>query len=274
MAKRTNKNQKHLFNSLQQIFKAKSASPAKSPKPDPSDRNSATTQTSQIHRSSTSYTEFAQDGAASDSALKTGPSNSQAKGQTHSASDSRFPDVKSLEKEAARVRYKKRFGKTLLSTVGVLIVVAAISILVATLWLPVLRIYGNSMNPTLNEGNIVASVKAGSFQPGDIIAFYYNNKILIKRVIAGPGDWVDLSEDGTVYVNGQELIEPYIEEKSRGETNIEYPYQVPEDRWFVMGDHRDVSLDSRTKAIGPVAEEQIVGKLVYKLWPMNEMKGL
>lgn len=212
---------------------------------------------------------YPQSDTASDQS--TDQSNSK---EPHESESSSFPDLESLEKEAARVRYKTRFRKTLLSTCGVLIVVAAISILIATLWLPVLRIYGNSMNPTLTEGNIVLSVKEGSFEPGDIVAFYYNNKILIKRVIAGPGDWVDLGEDGTVYVNGQELVEPYIEEKSRGETNIEYPFQVPEDRWFVMGDHRDVSLDSRTKAIGSVAEEQIVGKLAYKLWPMNEMTGL
>lgn len=125
------------------------------------------------------------------------------------------------------------------------------------------------MTPTLSEGNIVATVKTTEFQPGDVIAFYYNNKLLVKRVIAGPGDWVDLADDGTVYVNGKELEEPYLEEKALGETNIDYPYQVPEDRWFVMGDHRSVSLDSRTKAIGPIAEEQIVGKLIWRLWPFD-----
>ena len=112
-------------------------------------------------------------------------------------------------------------------------------------------------------------MKTTEFQPGDVIAFYYNNKLLVKRVIAGPGDWVDLADDGTVYVNGKELEEPYLEEKALGETNIDYPYQVPEDRWFVMGDHRSVSLDSRTKAIGPIAEEQIVGKLIWRLWPFD-----
>ena len=125
------------------------------------------------------------------------------------------------------------------------------------------------MTPTLSEGNIVATVKTTEFQPGDVIAFYYNNKLLVKRVIAGPGYWVDLADDGTVYVNGKELEEPYLEEKALGETNIDYPYKVPEDRWFVMGDHRSVSLDSRTKAIGPIAEEQIVGKLIWRLWPFD-----
>ncbi|WP_276930259.1 signal peptidase I [Faecalibaculum rodentium] len=178
-------------------------------------------------------------------------------------------DSADWKKEKKRILYKKKFRDTLKSTIAVLVVVAALAILAATLWLPVLRIYGNSMTPTLGEGNIVATVKTTEFQPGDVIAFYYNNKLLVKRVIAGPGDWVDLADDGTVYVNGKELEEPYLEEKALGETNIDYPYQVPEDRWFVMGDHRSVSLDSRTKAIGPIAEEQIVGKLIWRLWPFD-----
>ncbi|WP_242324303.1 signal peptidase I [Faecalibaculum rodentium] len=178
-------------------------------------------------------------------------------------------DSADWKKEKKRILYKKKFRDTLKSTMAVLVVVAALAILAATLWLPVLRIYGNSMTPTLSEGNIVATVKTTEFQPGDVIAFYYNNKLLVKRVIAGPGDWVDLADDGTVYVNGKELEEPYLEEKALGETNIDYPYQVPEDRWFVMGDHRSVSLDSRTKAIGPIAEEQIVGKLIWRLWPFD-----
>ncbi len=178
-------------------------------------------------------------------------------------------DSADWKKEKKRILYKKKFRDTLKSTIAVLVVVAALAILAATLWLPVLRIYGNSMTPTLSEGNIVATVKTTEFQPGDVIAFYYNNKLLVKRVIAGPGDWVDLADDGTVYVNGKELEEPYLEEKALGETNIDYPYQVPEDRWFVMGDHRSVSLDSRTMAIGPIAEEQIVGKLIWRLWPFD-----
>ena len=178
-------------------------------------------------------------------------------------------DSADWKKEKKRILYQKKFRDTLKSTIAVLVVVAALAILAATLWLSVLRIYGNSMTPTLSEGNIVATVKTTEFQPGDVIAFYYNNKLLVKRVIAGPGDWVDLADDGTVYVNGKELEEPYLEEKALGETNIDYPYQVPEDRWFVMGDHRSVSLDSRTKAIGPIAEEQIVGKLIWRLWPFD-----
>ena len=133
-----------------------------------------------------------------------------------------------------------------------------------------MQIYGGSMTPTLSDGNIVVSVKSGDFQSGDIIAFYYNNKILIKRVIAGPGDWVNIEEDGTVYVNNERLEEPYLTEKALGECDIEMPYQVPESRLFVMGDHRSVSVDSRSTAVGCVAEEQIVGRILFCVWPLKE----
>lgn len=185
-----------------------------------------------------------------------------------------IPSLEMLEKERDRVKHNTKYRSTLQSTVGVLVVVAAIAILAATLWLPVLRIYGTSMTPTLEAGDIVLSLKGSDFKTGDVIAFYYNNKILVKRVIAGPGDWVYIEDDGTVYVNGEELQEPYLQEKALGETDIEYPYQVPEDRWFVMGDHRSVSMDSRKKSIGPIAEEQIIGKLTMKLWPLTAIGGV
>jgi signal peptidase I len=148
--------------------------------------------------------------------------------------------------------------------------VAAVAVLVATLWLPVLQIYGTSMAPTLTDGDVVVSLKSGKFNTGDVIAFYYNNKILVKRVIAGPGDWVDIKDDGTVYVNDVELDEPYVVEKALGDCNITLPYQVPESRVFVMGDHRSVSIDSRNTAVGCVSEEQIVGRLVMRLWPFDQ----
>ncbi|WP_281522097.1 signal peptidase I [Dubosiella newyorkensis] len=179
-----------------------------------------------------------------------------------------------IVQERNRVRHKSQYVRTLKSTVGTLLVVSAIAVLVATLWLPVLQIYGNSMSPTLKAGDVVLSVKGNNYKTGDIIAFYYNNKILVKRVIAGPGDWVFIDDDGVVYVNGEEIEEPYVSERSIGQTDIEYPYQVPEDRWFVMGDHRSVSMDSRVKAIGPVAEEMIVGKLVGRVWPLNKLSGI
>lgn len=181
-----------------------------------------------------------------------------------------MPSSEELEKELNRVKYKRRYHVVLRSTVYTLITVAAIAVLVATLWMPVLQIYGGSMTPTLSDGNIVVSVKSSDFQSGDIIAFYYNNKILIKRVIAEPGDWVNIEEDGTVYVNNERLEEPYLTEKALGECDIEMPYQVPESRLFVMGDHRSVSVDSRSTAVGCVAEEQIVGKILFRVWPLNE----
>lgn len=165
---------------------------------------------------------------------------------------------------------KHRFRRALRNTIFTLITVAAIAVLIAVFLMPVMRIYGNSMNPTLSEGNIVVSVKAGSqMETGDVVAFYYNNKILVKRVIAQPGQWVDIDKDGTVYVDNQRIDEPYLKEKAFGECNIDLPYQVPESRIFVMGDNRSVSIDSRNTSIGCVAEEQIVGRIVFTVWPLK-----
>ena len=181
-----------------------------------------------------------------------------------------LPTTEQIEQERNRLRYKRRYSRTLKSTVAILVVVAAAAILVATLWMPVLRIYGASMTPTLEDGQIVVSVKSSSFEPGDIVAFYHGNKLLIKRFIAGPADWVDIDADGNVSVNGTVLDEPYIAEKAYGETNITLPYQVPDNRYFLMGDNRDVSVDSRNTAVGCVADEQIVGKVVFCIWPLSQ----
>lgn len=179
-----------------------------------------------------------------------------------------FPTRKQLKKELQRERYKTSYARNLRSTVYTLITVAAIAVLVATLWMPVLRIYGSSMFPTLEDGDIIFTVKTTEFSPGDMVAFYYNNKILVKRVICGSGDWVDIAADGTVYVNSEALEEPYLTEKALGDCNIELPYQVPEGRVFVMGDHRSTSVDSRNTAVGCVSDEQIVGKIVFRVWPL------
>lgn len=185
-----------------------------------------------------------------------------------------LPTVAQLKQELKREQYRSTYGATLRSTVFFLVVVAAAAILVATLMLPVLQIYGNSMNPTLNNGEIVFSVKTGKPEQGDIIAFYYNNKILVKRVIAGAGQWVDIEEDGTVLVDGVPLDEPYLTDKAFGECNLQLPYQVPDGRWFVMGDHRAVSVDSRDRAVGCVAEEQIVGRLAFRVWPLSAISPI
>ena len=182
-----------------------------------------------------------------------------------------MPSSEQLEAELKRVKYHSRYRSVLRSTIYTLIVVAAIAILVATLWLPVLQIYGNSMTPTLQDGEIIFSVKTSEFEPGDIAAFYYNNKILVKRVIAGPSDWVNIDEDGTVYINEVRLDEPYLVEKALGECDISLPFQVPEGRWFVMGDHRSTSVDSRSTAVGCVSEEQMVGKIIFRVWPLNRL---
>lgn len=184
-----------------------------------------------------------------------------------------LPTAAEMSEELFKVKYRERYIKTLCSTLFILITVAAVAVLVATIWLPVLQIYGNSMTPTLKSGDMVVSVKSTDLKQGDIIAFYYNNKVLVKRVIASSGQWVDIAKDGTVSVDGEKLKESYLEkgEKDYGETNIELPYQVPDGKIFVMGDHRSVSIDSRNTAVGTVSEEQLVGKLTFRIWPLNRM---
>lgn len=183
----------------------------------------------------------------------------------------KYPTAEEVEKELQRVYYKERYGKTLRSTIYALITVAAIAVLTATLLLPVLQIHGTSMAPTVTDGELVISVKGSDYDKQDVVAFYYNNKILVKRVIANPGEWVDIDAYGNVTVNGERLNEPYLMDKALGECDIILPYQVPEGRVFVMGDHRSVSVDSRSSAVGCVAEEQVVGKLAIRIWPLNKI---
>jgi signal peptidase I len=181
----------------------------------------------------------------------------------------RLPTVEQLENELRRERYRRNYNRVLRSTLFTLISVAAVAILIAMLFMPVLQIYGTSMSPCLEDGEIVVTVKRGDFKQGDVISFYYNNKILVKRIIAFPGDWVNIDQEGNVTVNGKQLEEPYLTDKAYGDVNITLPYQVPDGKLFVMGDHRSTSADSRNTAVGCVAEEQIVGKMLLRVWPFS-----
>ena len=185
-----------------------------------------------------------------------------------------LPETEDIRTAYEKVSYRDRLRQSIISTTNILIVVAAIAILVAMLFLPVLRIYGQSMSNTLQSGELVVSVKGAKFETGDIIAFYYNNNILVKRVIANSGDWVDIDLEGNVYVNQQKIEEPYIDDKAFGEPDIDFPYQVPDERVFVLGDNRSVSIDSRHTAVGCVTSEQIVGRIVFRIWPLTKIGPL
>lgn len=185
-----------------------------------------------------------------------------------------LPDVEQLEAELKRVNYNSRFRQLLRSTVYTLIVVAAVAVLVAVLFMPVLRIYGSSMTPTLNEGEIVVSLKTKNIKPGDVVGVYYGSKLLIKRCMALDNQWVNITDDGDVYVDGEIVEEPYIEKKSRGQSDISMPYQVPENTIFVLGDNRETSVDSRMSTLGCIDKEEVVGKIVFRVWPLNKFGAI
>ena len=169
----------------------------------------------------------------------------------------------------ARYLYKRQFFRTFRNVISVLIVVAAVAVLISTLIMPVMKIHGSSMLPTLKSGQIVVAFKSNNFKKGDLVAFYYGNKLLIKRAVAGPGDWINIEKNGDVYVNGKILDEPYISEKTSGNCEQSFPLQLGDERWFLMGDNRSVSVDSRSMMIGAVSEEQIVGKVILRVWPFK-----
>lgn len=185
-----------------------------------------------------------------------------------------IPTKEQLEAELQRLRRRRRCRNVARSTLYSLVVIAAVAVIVISVWLPALRIYGASMSPTLNEGDIVLSCKGAAIWQGDLISFYHGNEILVKRVIAGPGETVDMDMAGNVSVDGKMLSEPYLTEKAFGDADIGLPYQVPENRYFCMGDHRSTSVDSRNTEIGCIPEENIVGKIVFRVWPLKDFGPL
>lgn len=180
------------------------------------------------------------------------------------------PTVEQVKEEIKRVNYQRKFQRMVLNSLYTLVVVAAFSILLSTAFLPVLKIYGSSMTPTICEGEIVVVLKGTEFQQGDIVGLWYGNKLLVKRIIACPGQWVNIDPQGNVYVDELLLEEPYLQEKQLGDCNIEMPCQIQEDRFFVLGDHRSISQDSRNTVVGNIPKDQISGKVVFRIWPFEK----
>ena len=183
-----------------------------------------------------------------------------------------LPTKSQVEKERKRYRRQKAYNKALRGTIYVLTIVAAVAVLIATLILPVLQIEGVSMEPTLSNGDIVLLTKTPRFARGELCGFTWNNKLLIKRVIGLPGDWIEIDTDGTIYLNGEELDEPYVQQKALGECDIEFPFQVPQEQYFVVGDMRESSIDSRNSLIGCITKDQIVGKVFFRVWPFKNIR--
>ena len=185
-----------------------------------------------------------------------------------------LPDEEQIRAEMDRVTQHRRFMTALRSTLLSIVAAMGAAVLICMLVMPVFRIFGTSMNPTLEDGDIVISSRLGKFRTGDLIVFYFNNKVLVKRVIAGPGDWVDMDAGGNVSVNSVPLEEPYLSEKSLGECDLAFPYQVPDERYFVLGDHRKTSVDSRSNSVGCISEEQVVGRILFRVWPFSKIQRL
>ena len=183
-----------------------------------------------------------------------------------------LPTKEQVEAEQKRYRRRRAYNKALRGTIYVLTIVAAVAVLIATLVLPVLQIEGSSMEPTLTNGDVVLLMKTTRFERGELCGFTWNNKLLIKRVIGLPGDWIEIDNDGTIYLNGEKLDEPYVLEKAFGECDLEFPFQVPQEQYFVVGDMRESSIDSRNSLIGCIPKSQIVGKVFLRVWPLSSIE--
>ncbi len=182
-----------------------------------------------------------------------------------------IPTAKQIEAEILREKYNRKYKQVLRSTLYSLIVVAAVAVLIATLAFPVLQISGSSMEPTLNDEEIVVLLKTTNMKKGELCCFSYQNKLLIKRVIGLPGDKINIDENGNVYVNDEPIDEPYVTDRALGECDITFPCYVTDNHYFVLGDHRSTSIDSRSSVIGLVSEDYIVGKIFFRIWPFDSI---
>ena len=182
-----------------------------------------------------------------------------------------LPELNEIESEMSQVRSKGRFRQSLKGTFGALVVVVAIAVIIAFILLPVLKITnGHNMEPGFQTGDIILLQKTSKAEKGDVCAFYFNNKLLLRRVIAGEGDKVEIDEQGYVKVNGEFLEEDgYISEHALGQCDIDFPFHVPAGQYFVMGDNRDFAFDSRATNFGCVSQEEIYGKPMARIYPFD-----